>query len=439
MGGRGGRRAVPTLGRVETLTERRSWLARHPRRVDAAIAVGLWLLLAVTTLVALADPPGEDLAQAAVVFALSSVMTLVLAVRRTHPEVTLAVVVGVHLVQLAATDQLWPANLTAPLTAYTIAAWGERTWWRRAGLAAAVVSGPAAAVVWPSQPSSVSAQVFSATLTSALPCLCWLWGDLTRRRRELLARLREQNEALRRDRDQRARIAAQDERTRIAREMHDVVAHSLAVVVVQADGASYAATHSPAWQREQATAALETIAGTARGALAETRRLVGVLRAADDDARRDGAGDGGDRGDGGVGGYAPTDSLADLPALVGRVRDSGVDVRLDAPPEAELEAVPRDVGLAALRVVQESLTNVIKHAGPRVDAVVRVSAGTGGVSVLVEDDGRGASASDDGMGHGLVGMRERAAAVGGTLTAGPRPGGGYRVAAHLPSSPDADG
>src|SRR5699024_3558451 len=152
-------------------------------------------------------------------------------------------------------------------------------------------------------------------------------------------------------RDQRARIAAQDERTRIAREMHDIVAHSLSVVVVQADGAAYTARHAPDFDRERAGRALTTIGTTAREALAEARRLVGVLRTTEDEGDAPPLLE-----------YTPTATLADLPDLVDRVAGSGVDATLATPDD--LSGVPRESGLAAYRIVQESLTNVIKHAGP---------------------------------------------------------------------------
>lgn len=391
----------------------RRWPARHPRLTDAALAVGLWLLLASFSLIAVVAPPeGTSATDIAGIAVLSSVMTLSLALRRSHPPLMLGLVTGAHLAQLVVTEDYLPANVTAPMAAYAVARWSSSRTWRRAGLTIAVVSGPLGMLAWPNDMPTTAGLVISSVMVSAIPCLAWLWGDLNRRRHEVLARLQEQNDALRRDRDQQARIAAQDERTRIAREMHDVVAHSLAVVVVQADGAAYAAEHADGWAREQAIGALRTIGDTSREALAETRRLVGVLRAED----------GGE-------GYAPTDALADLPEVVARLRDSGVAVDLQAPPD--LTGVPRDVGLAALRVVQESLTNVLKHAGPGARAQVRVALDDG-LQVVVEDDGRGGAAPDDGDGHGLVGMRERAGAVGGTLQAGPRGGGGYRVSAHLP-------
>ena len=205
--------------------------------------------------------------------------------------------------------------------------------------------------------------------------------------------------------------------------MHDIVAHSLSVVVVQADGAAYTAEHSADFSREHAQRALTTIGTTAREALSETRRLVGVLRTAEDE--------GGDPTDLV---YTPTETLADLPDLVDRVAASGIDVTLDQ--LVDVSAVPRETGLAAYRIVQESLTNVIKHAGSGARVRVRVDADAQ-LRVEIRDDGRGAAARDDGDGHGLIGMRERAASVGGTMTAGPASGGGYLVTADLPFDPEA--
>ncbi|QFQ29065.2 sensor histidine kinase [Janibacter melonis] len=389
-------------------------LARHPRVVDALV-VGPLLLLGVlpATLAAVGpevDGPGVP---AGLVLVVTLLQVVPLWWRRTRPEVAAAVVVLAHLAQLPLTDGPLPSNVAAPFAAYAVAAWSGSRPARLAVLVVCVLSGGLGVADWWDPELSAVPQVINAIFFSAVASLCWAWGDLTRRRRELLERLHEQNLALRRDRDQRVRIAAQDERTRIAREMHDVVAHSLAVVVVQADGGAYAATSSPQWDREQATQTLQTIAATAREALAETRRLVGVLRADELD------------------GYAPTESVADLPALVHRVRSSGLPVELVSD---DLDGVSRDVGLAALRIVQEALTNVIKHAGPGAIASVRVRRDDG-LCVTVEDDGRGAAATDDGQGYGVVGMRERASALGGHLTAGPRAGGGYLVTAHLPEDP----
>jgi signal transduction histidine kinase len=188
--------------------------------------------------------------------------------------------------------------------------------------------------------------------------------------------------------------------------MHDVVAHGLSVMVVQADGARYAAAKDP----DVAVGTLETISTTGREALTEMRRLLGLLRDGDT-------------------GVAPQPGLDDVRHLVAEARAAGTRVDADLPTTSP--EVPDGVGLAAYRIVQESLTNVRKHAGPGATVALRVSVDRA-VEVEVRDDGRGAAAGSDGRGLGLTGMRERAAVHGGTLEAGPAPGGGFAVSARLP-------
>lgn len=388
------------------------WFRAHRGLVDALLALALWVLFGFVT--AVSSMNGRE---AFWMVTVTTVQLLPLAWRRTRPEISFGIIAAGHVLQLLVASNPLPSNVSAMMSAYAVAAYSRHRRVRQVALAVATVAGPLAIIDWDGyEDTPLTAQVFSALMYSGPALVCWLWGDLTRKRRELVSRLQEQNDALRRDRDQRARLAAQDERTRIAREMHDIVAHSLSVVVVQSDGAAYSATHSPDFDREQARAALTTIGTTAREALAETRRLVGVLRT---------EGEGGDPGLD----YAPTEGLAELPHLVERVAATGIDVRLEGSPDPA--TVPREVGLAAYRIVQESLTNVIKHAGPgaRVRVLLEVARG---LQVQVRDDGRGAAASDDGNGHGLIGMRERAVSVGGTMTAGPASGGGYLVTAALP-------
>lgn len=354
---------------------------------------------------------------------LASLHVLPLAVRRSRPTAAFTLISLGCLAQLLTTDVPMPSNLAFLVVAHALAAYGRYPLARRAGLVVCGLSGLLGGLDWYARENPQDTLPSGITL-SVLAIVCWMWGDVTRRRREVLERLHEQNEALRRDRDQRARLAAQDERTRIAREMHDIVAHSLSVVVVQADGAAYVAEHSPDWDRAQAAATLATIGTTARQALAETRNLVGVLRS------RDGAG-----GDAEGAQYAPTNTLASLTELVDRVRASGPAVRLAMDPALnEPGRLPTDTGLAAYRIVQESLTNVIKHAGPSATVDVSVHLTDAGLAIDVVDDGvgRSATATDDGFGHGLIGMGERAESVGGRFEAGPRPGGGFRVAALLP-------
>jgi signal transduction histidine kinase len=207
------------------------------------------------------------------------------------------------------------------------------------------------------------------------------------------------------------RLAATAERARIARELHDVVAHSLSVVIAQADGGRYAGKNDP----EAATGALEAIAATGRQALTDMRSLLGVLR------------------DGGGEEYAPQPDVGSIPALVEDVRASGLDVDLLV--EGEPQPMPAGPQLAAYRIVQESLTNVLKHAGPASRAWVRLQWRPDALELSVLDDGRGASAAmvdSDGGGQGLRGMWERASLHGGRLDAGPRTGGGFGVHAALP-------
>ncbi len=235
----------------------------------------------------------------------------------------------------------------------------------------------------------------------------WLAGQSirSRREREILGQQARVDET---------RLAIVDERARIARELHDAVAHSLGVIVLQARGARRAFGEDPAASRE----ALDAIESTGRLALAEMRRLVGVLR--DDDE---------------MAVLAPPPSLRHLDLLIGRVRDAGLPVELTI---NRLPAdLPAGVDLSAYRIVQEALTNSLAHAGPATASVV-ISCAEDGVEIEVADTGRGPGRSAAG-GHGLVGMRERVALFRGTLETGARPAGGFVVRARLPIEPNAEG
>ncbi|TQJ03771.1 sensor histidine kinase [Amycolatopsis cihanbeyliensis] len=256
------------------------------------------------------------------------------------------------------------------------------------------------------------------TITSTLIfVLCWVLGEYVGARRAYHAELEARLHLLETERGQAARIAVAEERGRIARELHDVVAHAVSVIVVQADGASYMIRSNP----ELAERAVRTISDTGRGALAELRRLLDLLR---------GEGASGEP-------RVPQPDAATLAELAERVRAAGVPVRLDV--EGELGDLPAGVSLGVYRIVQESLTNTLKHAGPGASATVRVRQDAEAVDVEVADDGgdRGALvAAGEGAevpgGNGLIGMRERAHVFGGTLEVGPGPGGGWRVRASLP-------
>jgi signal transduction histidine kinase len=218
----------------------------------------------------------------------------------------------------------------------------------------------------------------------------------------------------------RRRLA--DERMRIARELHDVVAHNMSLISIQAGVALHLLDEQP----DQARDSLGTIKQASKEALVELRSILGVLRSVDEE--QDGAvGEGADDGEASSAPRAPVPGLARLDDLVARARSAGVDVRVDA---AELGPLPREVDLAAYRIVQECLTNVVRHSGSAT-AVVRIEPFGGGLEVSVLDEGTGTVGSP---GYGIAGMRERAASVGGRLEAGPRPGRGFAVRATLPLS-----
>jgi signal transduction histidine kinase len=245
----------------------------------------------------------------------------------------------------------------------------------------------------------------------------WLVGLLVRRqfqvRADHIAMLAERAELLAARQEESERRATLAERLRIAREMHDIVAHHISVVVIQAQGAQRVADSDPA----RAKAAMADVERTSRIALEEMRRLLGLLRSGEPAAPNST--------------YVPSAGLADIDILAERLRRAGLGVTVVR--HGEPADVPEDVGLTVYRIVQESLTNVLKHAGP---AAVTVELDfSDGVAVTVTDDGRGASAALTGIpgaGRGTTGMRERVAALGGKLSAGPKPGGGYRVHATIP-------
>ena len=258
----------------------------------------------------------------------------------------------------------------------------------------------------------------ATTVASAPLVIAWLWGGVVHARHAYLQEALDRATRLERERDALARLAVVEERARIARDLHDVVAHSLSVVVLQADGARHVLESDPA----RAGRALEVIGQTGRQATAEMRRLLGVLRAPVENAAQP------------TDEYTPQPGLSQLPALVDQVRGAGLPVTLTL--VGDVGAVPVGAGLSAYRIVQEALTNTARHGGPGASAEVHAEARPEGLAVTVTDDGRGAAAADDGAGLGLLGMRERAAAAGGQVTAGPRTGGGFTVSAWLPTVAD---
>ncbi|MDO4918968.1 sensor histidine kinase [Kocuria sp.] len=238
--------------------------------------------------------------------------------------------------------------------------------------------------------------ITSAVLAAAFATVGFLTGDLARERRRRREELEERARRLEVERDQEVRLAAQDERARIAREMHDVVAHSLSVVIAQADGARYAAASEPG----VAVDTLGTIAETARGSLSEMRRLLGVLRTEEETST------------------APVPQLAQVEDLVASVRRAGVPVDFRVAGEPHLS---QGAQLTLYRVVQEALTNVLKHAGGARSVRVELTHTARSSHVEVRNDGATPTSRAPGGGYGLQGLRERVDLYGGTLTAGPHP------------------
>ncbi|SNC73470.1 Signal transduction histidine kinase [Kytococcus aerolatus] len=361
-------------------------------------------------------------------------------------SISLPAMLGVMAVtgvaQVLATDLLPAGNVLVPLAVYRAASSGS-CGVRRASLGLIVLG---SVLMAGEAATEVSSFAVIAVILAATLLVAWLLGDLVRHRRTVMEREMAQYEALARDREQRALLAIRAERSTIAREMHDIIAHSLSVVIVQADGGRYAANAGIAAadreldHEEQdaareaalrgALGALEQISDSAREALAETRRLVGVLRDPEGGAE-----------------YTPGQTLADLPGLLDRMQESSLPVQslldpalaaemgLPEQPEVEQVTLPRTVSSAAFRVVQEATTNVIKHAGAVSTVRVRVKVKGDRLVLTVADDGAGPTGRGSGDGHGILGMHERVIALGGELTTGMRSGGGFLVRAEFPLTP----
>jgi signal transduction histidine kinase len=379
-----------------------TWLREHPTAVDAALAAGIFVVTV------WAPTSGYYTGQAQAGF-VGLLLTVPLAWRRRSPVGAATVVVSAGLLELFLAGHFLVANYAVLVMIYSLAAYAPR-WAGRAGLAIGLLGALLAGGRYFSGGIGDTMVLATGAIGVAVVA-AWALGDLRRARVLRLAALEERAKLLELERDQEMRLAATAERARIARELHDVVAHSLSVVIAQADGGRYAGKTDP----EAATGALEAIAATGRQALTDMRSLLGVLR------------------EGGGEEYAPQPDVAAIEGLVEDVRASGLDVDLIV--EGEPRPIPAGPQLAAYRIVQESLTNVLKHAGPAGRAWVRLQWRPDALELSVLDDGRGASAAmidPDGNGQGVRGMRERATLHGGRLEAGPRTGGGFGVHAALP-------
>ncbi|HEX6678083.1 MAG TPA: sensor histidine kinase [Actinomycetes bacterium] len=383
-------------------TRFRGPFARWPRTADALLAIAVFL-----GTVFLTDGPGDSVVVRPIgdvpVAALLAFAVACAALywRRRVPLVVLAVVLSAWALLLGSgyTD----LGGVAILALYSVGrhATGDRP--AHVGVAAAIA---VVSLDGLTGPDTWGEAVFGAVVMF----VAWYVGRRLRLRTERAALLVREQAA-------EARRIVTEERTRIARELHDVVAHRVSLMTVQAGAAKTVAAQDP----EGALRAMEAVEEAGRQALDELRHLLGVLRPEVD-----------------LDGLGPQPGLADLSRLVEQIRGAGVDVSLatnGVPAE-----LPARVDLFAYRIVQEALTNVLKHAGPGTHTEVRLGTDRNGIVIEVLDDGHGATtlpgsgaAQGQARGHGIVGMRERALLLGGTLEARPRPGGGFRVVAHLPT------
>jgi len=384
-----------------------AWLRRHPKLVDGVLAAALAFGSVGTAVVV-----GSYL-----LIPVTFGLTVPVVFRRAYPAGAFVSAIAVGAMQVAAGLRLVLADLAIVILLYTLAAYTSRRI-SVAGLAACLLGSviEVAELRAPLRYSTSAARwLLVGSIMFAGPSLiAWVLGDSMRYRRAYYANLEERAARLEREQTAQAQIAAAAERARIARELHDVVAHNVSVMVVQADGAAYALGTDPDRARE----ALRAISLTGRQALAEMRALLGVLRrnAGRTQATR-----------------APLPGLGQLDELLEQTRAAGLPVTCTT--EGEPRPLPGGTDLAAYRIVQESLTNVRKHAGPLATVEIRLRYTDEVLELSVTDDGLGAAAARDGAGHGLTGMSERAALYGGSVRAGPLPGAGFGVTVRLPAGP----
>jgi signal transduction histidine kinase len=371
------------------------------------IDVGLPVVLAA---VAVAEAAASDAIDAPwparALFALGTTVPLIW--RRRAPLAVLVVV----LASLAIPDAVYGMgdDASAPFAGVLVAAYASGAYTsRRDGRIAAGIIAAVVLLIALSIGENVAGD---AIFIGAILFAVWGAASVVRSRQELAGALAARTVELEHEREEKAKLAVAEERARIARELHDVVAHNLSIMVVQA-GAERRALGD---ERPQTSQVLATIEETGRAAMAEMRRLLGMLRRSDDELA-----------------LAPQPSLRHLDDLVEQVREAGMPVELRI--EGQPRPIAPGIDLSAYRIVQEALTNALKHAGPA-QARVTVRYGDSELDIEIADDGAGATGDAPFGGHGLVGMRERVALFGGDLATGRRLGGGYAVRARLPLTGD---
>lgn len=376
----------------------------RPPLSDVTIAVALALAGAAEVLLV-----SEIDAPATLPFVLG--ISLPLAWRRTAPLAAALLVLGSELAMVIGSTPVTSIDaILLPIPAFVIALYslGAHT----ALVRAATGLGIALAVVWFSIFANEGPGVENLAFGLVVVSAPWLAGRMVRRRTEQAVALALRAQDLERSQAEREAAAVAEERTRIARELHDIIAHSVSVMTIQAGAVEEVLDSDP----EKARAAAGSIRHTGRQALVDLRRLLGLLREQDADPE----------------GLVPQPGLADLDGLINQVRSAGIEIKLDV--EGTPRPLPPAVDLSAFRLVQEALTNTLKHARAST-AVVGVRYAADALHIEVVDDGVGGNGA--GKGHGLVGMRERIALYGGKLEYGRRSNGGFRVHALLPVDGEA--
>lgn len=408
-----------TADAVRTRPSRVSWL-------DAAIAAFLFSL-GLVVLLSGADAQGAGDPRDAFGVILMMTQTLPLAWRQRAPRVVLAITLVSWMTDVGMNYRSLPTALGLVIAVHAVAAYLPARQAFRWGIATFATS-----VVWTGVGILVSDRVTWAELTAValFVVLPFGIGRADAISRERITALQVAHRAAERAHAEATEAAIRTERARIARELHDVVAHEITVMTLQAEGARRALGGA----NPTVSTALHTISDSGRKGLAEMHRMIGVLRDSTETPEGEAA-VGTSHTPAGVAHLDPMPALASLPALAKQVEDAGLPVDLEVIGDAH---VPAGVELSAYRIAQESLTNALKHAGPGARASVVVRREARAVTVCVEDDGRGAMADETTAsgGHGLTGMRERVLALGGSIDFGPRPGGGFRVRAVLPSHDD---
>ncbi|MDQ1039156.1 signal transduction histidine kinase [Streptomyces sp. V3I8] len=397
---------------MSTLTRVHDWLRSHPLVVDGALAASV---LACMVAGSLAESNGRHggtqwgtRTPDALGLTLMLLAAAALVPRRSHPLRVLVATGALSAVEFVTGDPRAPVAMSAVVALYTVASTTDRpTTWRVGLLTMTVLTGVAMLAGPLSWYAQENLGIFAWTGMAAAA------GDAVRSRRAFVDAIRERADRAERTREEEARRRVAEERLRIARDLHDVVAHHIALVNVQAGVAAHVMDKRP----DQAKEALAHVREASRSALNELRATVGLLRQSGDPE-------------------APTEpapGLHRLEELVGTFRSAGLPVEVARTDQGT--TLPAAVDLAAYRVIQEALTNVRKHAGQEAKAEVSVVRVGPDVEITVLDDGPGDDAAarlEENGGHGLLGMRERVTALGGTCTAGPRYGGGFRVHAILP-------